>query len=90
MKNDASAPVIAVIACIVVAIGGWLWQLYQFARIGTLPSWSIIDAIASLFPQWGWLHQPTDWVGLHSVLAWTNAGCGLAFIALAVAITAEH
>ncbi|HEY2254950.1 MAG TPA: hypothetical protein VGI11_04875 [Variovorax sp.] len=62
------------LGCFAAAVLGWTWQLYWLAKGGALPPWSVIDALGWFFPQWAWLAQPSDWVGLHALFGWLNAG----------------
>lgn len=64
-------------------------QTYDYLKLGIWAPVGTLDFLAS-FTQWGWIHMPTDWVGLHESLNYVNAGiCGLIF-ALVVGEFLKH
>lgn len=58
-------------------------QIYYFLQIGTWPAEGLMDWMAEQF-QWQWAEYPTDWIGLHKILNFLNAGASVFFAGCAV------
>ncbi len=50
-------------------------QTYDYLKLGIWAPVGTLDFLASL-TQLGWLHMPADWIGLHELLNYVNAGIG--------------
>jgi hypothetical protein len=66
---------------VLVGLAVPLWQLYSYARFGTWTSVSITGLLG--WAGCGWGRWPTDWLGLHHILALIPASLGLVVLGLA-------
>lgn len=76
--------IVTVVAGVVIA----LWQLYNYARSGLWASVSLADLLGWMGSQWA--RWPTDWLGLHHVLAVTPASVGIGSLGLISAWSWYH
>jgi len=54
----------------------WMFQAYLFARSGQWASISAADLLLWL-TEHEWFEDPDNWLGVHMILDWLNAGSAL-------------
>lgn len=62
------------VCCALGALGIWAYQLFVYLKYGAWVSISVLDALGLLGGRVSvWTAFPSDWLGLHAMLAWVPA-----------------
>jgi hypothetical protein len=76
-------------AAILTGAGLFAWQLYALAKTGTWHPYSVADGLFWLSGAY-WLIQPTDWHGIHAVLAWLSGPLVALLLGMGASTSAQH
>lgn len=68
-------------------VGTFAYQGYLYLKWGHWMGHSV-TYFCGAYLGWGWCNSPNDWIGLHNLLSWLNAGAFAFLLSVAVMFAA--